>query len=87
MKGTHHIGMVGKGYCRHILLCRGSHQVFDIYCGLQYRKLGMVVQMDKRGICQCLEIFLDFFTGNFNFIVEPQPIRNFLGSFFKVDMF
>src|SRR5690606_35309735 len=34
MKGPHPIGMVGQGYCSHVLLCRRSYQIPNVDGGL-----------------------------------------------------
>jgi hypothetical protein len=34
MKGPHHIGMIGKRYCRHILLACGIYKIGNTYGGL-----------------------------------------------------
>ena len=47
MKGPHHIGVVGQGDGRHLVLRSGLDQVLGAHGGLQYRKLAVVVQVSE----------------------------------------
>ena len=57
MKCTHHVAVVGKGNCRHVIPGSFIYQFLDTDGRLKHRKLGVVVQMHKRSIQEKIGIF------------------------------
>ena len=65
VKSPHHIGMVRKGHGRHVLAGCCLDEIFDLDCGLEYRELGVVMQVHKGSILQCFLIFQYFIRTQF----------------------